>query len=221
MCTRYFIEPDTEEFRDIIAAAEKSRLANAFRKAGNAVLTSGEIRPTNVVPVIATGKSGRKAVFPMKWGFRIPNGPLVVNARSETAARKTSFREAWKSHRCVIPASWYFEWEHLLGAGGKKKTGAKYLIQPRGAGMTWLAGLYRLEDDLPVFTVLTREPADELRRIHDRMPLMLPEDLVDRWIRPETKPEELLSYALTDVIAEKTGEDGETLLSGRNYDAGR
>ena len=112
----------------------------------------------------------------------------MVNARSETAARKTSFRESWKSHRCVIPASWYFEWEHLLGTGGKKKTGAKYLIQPRGAGMTWLAGLYRLEDDLPVFTVLTREPAESIRFIHDRMPLILGKEHINAWMDPESDP---------------------------------
>ena len=39
--------------------------------------------------------------------------------------------------------------------------------------------------------------------IHDRMPLILPEDLIDDWIKPETKPEELLKYSLTDMMAEK------------------
>ena len=69
--------------------------------------------------------------------------------------------------------------------------------------MTWLAGLYRIENGLPVFVVLTREPAEELRFIHDRMPLILPEQLVDEWIRPGAKPEELVKEALTDMIFEK------------------
>ena len=105
----------------------------------------------------------------------------------------------------MIPASWYFEWEHLIGNSGQKKTGDKYMIQPKNATMTWLCGLYRIENELPVFTVLTREPTEELRQIHDRMPLILPKDLIEVWIRPDTKPEDLLPYALTDMVFEKTG----------------
>ena len=70
--------------------------------------------------------------------------------------------------------------------------------------MTWLCGLYRIENGLPVFVVLTREPGEELRFLHDRMPLIMPERLVDEWIRPEVKPESLLPYALTDMAFEKT-----------------
>ena len=205
MCTRFYVEPDTEEIRDIIAEVQKSQLSGKFIKAGSAILTSGEIRPTNVVPVIAPEKNGKKAAFPMKWGFQIPKRSLIVNARTETAAEKPTFKEAWEKHRCIIPASWYYEWEHLIGNAGQKKNGDKYMIQPRGSSMTWLAGLYRIEDGLPVFTVLTKEPTDELRRIHDRMPLILPQDLIDDWIRPDTNPKDLLQYAVSDLVIEKAG----------------
>ena len=77
------------------------------------------------------------------------------------------------------------------------------MIQPAGSSITWLAGLYRIEDGFPVFTVLTREPTEELRRIHDRMPLIMPKDLIDEWINPEAKAEELVKYALYDMIAER------------------
>lgn len=205
MCTRFYVEPDNEEIREIIAEVQKSMLAGKFIKAGNAILTSGEIRPTNVVPVIAPSRDGRRAVFPMKWGFQIPGRSLMVNARTETAAEKPTFKEAWEKHRCIIPASWYYEWEHLVGNYGQKKTGDKYMIQPKNSQATWLCGLYRMENELPVFTVLTREPTEELRRIHDRMPLILPKELIPEWISPDTKPEKLLQYALTDMIAEKAG----------------
>ena len=69
--------------------------------------------------------------------------------------------------------------------------------------MTWLCGLYRIEEGLPVFVVLTREPGGEIRFIHDRMPLIMPEHLTDKWIRPDTKPEELLPEALTEMVFEK------------------
>ena len=205
MCTRFYVEPDTEDTRDIIAEAQKSRLAEKFIKAGSAILTSGEIRPTNVVPVIATGKSGRKSAFPMKWGYRVQGGSLILNARTETAAGKPTFRNSWERHRCVIPASWYFEWAHLISKDGQKKIGDKYMIQTKNSTMTWLAGLYRIEDELPVFTVLTKEPTAELGRIHNRMPLIFPKEMIDTWISPDTKPEDMLRYAVSDFVIEKTG----------------
>lgn len=203
MCTRFYVEPDTEEIRDIIAEVQRSQLSNKFIKAGNAILTSGEIRPTNVVPVIAPSRNGMKAAFPMKWGFQIPGRSLVVNARAETAAEKPTFKESWERRRCIIPASWYFEWEHLTSNTGQKKVGNKYMIQPRGVSMTWLAGLYRLEDGLPVFAVLTQEPTDELRQIHDRMPVILPRELIAEWVNPHSNPKELIKKSLTDVVIEK------------------
>ena len=203
MCTRFYIEPESDELRDYLEEAKQSRLGELFMRAGSQVLTSGEIRPTNVVSVIASGRNRKTGAFPMRWGFQIPGGSLVVNARSETAATKPTFRDAWRSHRCIVPASWYYEWEHTKTPAGKPKTGDKYAIQPRNEQMTWLCGLYRIEDGFPVFTVLTREPTQYLRQIHDRMPLILPKNMIQEWIRPDNKPEELLEYAVTDLVAEK------------------
>ena len=167
----------------------------------SAVKTYGEIRPTDVVPVIAPNWSGDRAVYPMKWGYS--GKTLLMNARTETAAEKPTFRDDWARHRCIVPASWYFEWEHLTGNDGKKRTGEKYMIQPKDSSMTWLCGLYRIENGMPVFVVLTREPGEEIRFIHDRMPLIMPDQLVNEWIRPDGKPEELLPYALTEMVFEK------------------
>ena len=86
---------------------------------------------------------------------------------------------------------------------GKKETGAKYLIQPKGDHVTWLCGLYRFEDGLPHFVVLTRPPSEEISFIHDRMPLMLREKDVDEWISPDAKPDEIAYRAVTDLHYEK------------------
>ena len=147
----------------------------------------------------------------MKWGF--PGRTLLMNARTETAPVKSTFKEAWASHRCIIPASWYYEWEHLTGNDGRKQTGAKYLIQPKGSDMTWLCGLYRIENGLPVFMVLTREPSDDIRFIHDRMPLIMPGDYVNDWIKPDVKPEELLDAALTNMVYEKVENDRNSAIT--------
>ena len=199
MCCRYWAD-ESPEIREIVEEMNKSPLVSKWH-ATTGITTYGEIRPTNVVPVIASKRSGEKAVFPMKWGFS--GRTLLMNARTETAPVKATFRDAWASHRCIIPASWYFEWEHIVGNDGKKRTGDKYLIQPKGSSMTWLCGLYRIEDGLPVFVILTREPGEEIRFIHDRMPLIMPGDYVDEWIRPDAKPEKLVQAAMTEMVYEK------------------
>ena len=203
MCTRFYVEPKSEELDEIIAAAVGSPLARRFLTAGSAVTTAGEVRPTNVVPVIAPDRSGRPSVFPMRWGFRIPGRQLIINARSESAAVRPTFRDSWSSHRCVIPASWYYEWEHFEDPLGRKKTGDKFAIQPAGQDLTWLCGLYRIEDGFPVFTVLTKDASGDLRKIHDRMPVILPGELTDRWIDPRTRPEDLMSSAIDDLVADR------------------
>ncbi len=202
MCTRFYVEPDNDETRGIIEEALKSGLARKFVRSGSAVLVSGEVRPSDVVPVVAPDRTGKRSAFPMRWGFRISERQLIINARTETAGEKPTFKESWERRRCVIPASWYYEWEHLAEKNGQKKTGAKYMFQPRGSSVTWLCGLYRIEDGFPVFAVLTRQAPEEFSGIHDRMPLILPEDLIGEWIRPDADPRDLIRYALTDMVTE-------------------
>jgi len=199
MCGRYYIE-ESPELRPIIEAMNHSPLVAKFQKS-SAVLSQGEIRPTNVAPVIASSKSGNRAVFPMKWGFT--GKTLLINAKTETAAFKPTFREAWASHRCIVPASWYFEWEHMTMNDGKKKTGDKFMLQPKGSPVTCLCGLYRIEEGLPCYVILTREPSEEIRFIHDRMPLMLPDQCIDEWINPTANPAEIIQNAQTDILFER------------------
>ena len=209
MCCRYYMEM-SPELRPIIEEANRSALTGRIAdRLGRPLITEGEVRPTNIVPVIAPDRSGAGAVFPMVWGFTLPrsSSPLV-NARVESAGTKLAFRESWERRRCVVPASYYFEWEHLIHAAtGKARTGAKYRIRPKGAEITWLAGLYRIEEmsgmQIPVFTVLTREPSEEIRFIHDRMPVILPGEAVGKWIRPDSNPDEIMKEAMTDMVFEK------------------
>lgn len=209
MCTRFFIDISDKELQEVVSAAEHSALADRFLRAGNPLRTSGEIRPTDIAPVIATAKAGRPTVFPMKWGFHIAGLhnantiSTVLNARSETASVKRTFRDSWKQHRCIIPASYYFEWEHLTSPAGRKKAGQKYAIQPKGSTLTWLAGLYRMEDGLPHFVVLTRPPAKEITFIHDRMPVIFPQAAIYNWIDPNMDPDQIIRHALNDMIYDK------------------
>ena len=199
MCCRYWTD-ESPELRPIVEEMNRSPLMKKWQDKAK-VKSYGEIFPTDVAPVIAPNRSGLRTVYPMKWGYS--GKSLLMNARSETAAEKLTFREDWVRHRCIVPASWYFEWEHYPGSDGKKHTGDKYLIHPKDSAVTWLCGLYRIENGLPVFVILTREPGETLRFLHDRMPLIMPDELVTEWIRPDRKAEELLPRALTDLDFEK------------------
>ena len=199
MCCRYWTD-ESPELRPIVEEMNRSPLMRKWQDKAK-VKSYGEIFPTDVVPVIAPNRSGLRTVYPMKWGYS--GKSLLMNARSETAAEKPTFRDDWARHRCIVPASWYFEWEHYPGSDGKKHTGDKYMIHPKDSAVTWLCGLYRIENGLPVFVILTREPGETLRFLHDRMPLIMPDELVTEWIRPDRKPEELLPRALTDMDFEK------------------
>ena len=104
MCARYWME-ESPELRPIVEEMDRSPLTGKWLKK-TGITRSGEVRPANVVPVIAPDRHGKRAVYPMRWGFR--ERSLIINARSETASSKPTFRDAWASRRCIVPASWYF-----------------------------------------------------------------------------------------------------------------
>lgn len=204
--------PADPELRELIKEMNRSALAEQFRNrktnqtnqanknAPEPLTAEGEIFPSAILPVLAANKNSEPRVFPMKWGFT-QNKKLIINARVETAKDKPTFREAWQAHRCIIPASCYFEWEH----DENKKATQKYALRPRNATLIRLAGLYRIEDGLPVFVILTRPAHESLLWMHDRMPVMLPEEEATLWINPKEDPEPLVKKCLTDVAWQQAG----------------
>lgn len=209
MCTRFYVAENL--FLPFITRARQTALAEQFMTVlGKPTFLSGEIHPTELAAVLAPDKAGRMAVFPMMWGFTVSDFESpIINCRLETADRKNLWKDSWFRRRCVIPAAWYYEWEHFHSADGSVKTGSRYLVQPRGVEVTWLAGLYRYEThkgiEVPVFAILTRAPSPDLHRLHDRMPLILGKESVAEWIRPDGVPEKAAEAALTEMIAEKYG----------------
>ena len=143
--------------------------------------------------------------FWMVWGFTNPRGGSpIVNCRTETAGSKQFWQDSWRQRRCIIPASYYFEWSSEYRTDGTKQ---KYLLQPKDSNITFLAGLYRIEErnglQIPVFTVLTRVPGESIRFIHDRMPVILPVERIRDWIAPDSNPEQVARAAMTEIYFEK------------------
>ena len=207
MCGRYYVEDADEAMRKILDALNRAPLTARMTAAlGREAVGGGEIAPSQIVPAMAANRRGGREVFPMKWGYALRGrSGLVINARSETAGEKPLFRESWRSRRCVLPASRYFEWVRTALPDGKQRLGQRYTLWPRtekpdAGGLMYLAGLYRLEEDgFPAAVILTRAPGEEIAWLHDRMPLILDRETAAQWIRPGSDPAELVSRAVTQL----------------------
>ncbi len=168
MCGRYYLadfeEEDIREYIEILEALNKR-----IKKPSYSVnmKTSGEVFPTDTVPVIANNKGKDIRAFAMEWGYSLTNGNRIINARSETASQKPMFRDGMMRRRCIVPASYYFEWEKQQGIK------IKHAIHPAGNNAMFMAGIYRMEQNKPVFCILTRSIAPDIAFIHDRMPVIL------------------------------------------------
>lgn len=214
MCTWFYA--DYKPLSNFIDKAQKLPLAD---KIGNAMskpkFMAGNIRPTDMAAVRAPDKRCKIAVFPMIWGFthEAASRP-IINCRIESADIKPLWKDSWFRRRCVIPASWYYEWGVPPSEGDLyhrneyyKIKKEKYVIQPEGAEITYLAGLYRFEEhrgvQVPMFAVITRESVEPVSSIHDRMPLILGKDSLSEWIHPNGDPDKIAKTALTKMVMEK------------------
>ena len=179
----------TIELREVIAEANR-------RLGGDQLKMSGEIFPGDTAAAIANSRAGIPSAFPMLWGFALGDGRTVINARSETAAQKPMFADGMAQRRCVIPASGYYEWEKR---GGMR---IRYAIRSEEGGCSWMAGIYRLEKNCASFVILTREPAENIAFIHDRMPVLLPETAIADWLDPVCPSTQVLRQAVLSVAFE-------------------
>ena len=158
---------------------------------------TGEVNPGDVAAVIASNRKLEPQAFGMKWGYKLPDGKLIFNARSETAAQKAMFADGMRQRRCLIPADSYYEWQKV--GQGKQK----YQIAPTDANGFFLAGIYRIEQGIPVFSILTKEPVESISFIHNRMPVILPNEIIKDWLNPQYHGQEILNAALQNMSFSK------------------
>jgi putative SOS response-associated peptidase YedK len=127
---------------------------------------------------------------PMRWGLvpawakDISIGGKMINARIETANEKPAFRSAWKARRCLVPANGFFEWSAVAVPGVKKPVKQPFYIARKDGRLLTFAGLWeRGKDGLMSFTILTTSAAAGLHELHDRMPVILPPEAFEGWLR--------------------------------------
>ena len=192
------------------------------------------IAPTQDCPVVRFDAETKQCSLDMlHWGL-IPSwakdkaiGNRMINARSETAAEKPSFRSAMKTRRCIIPADGFFEWKK----NGKSKR--PYFIFRADRSLLAFAGLWESWNNptdgvIESFTILTTSPNEQMRELHDRMPVILEPEEFATWLDPDTEnatalaplldpaPDGILSFHAVSTRVNKPQNDDVSLIEPEN-----
>ena len=186
MCGRY---AQTQEMRDLV---EEFAVTGKFPD--NALPASWNIAPTNEIYIVRNDQNNQRELATASWGMIGPwlkdeaearaSQSRAINARSESIHEKPTFRDSFKSRRCLIPADGYYEWATELG---RYKTKQPFYITSNDGHPLSIAGIWNSWRSpsgglIQTASVITREAVGELAAIHHRMPVMMPRDRWDDWL---------------------------------------
>jgi putative SOS response-associated peptidase YedK len=155
------------------------------------------VAPTQTMPVVVHHSPNSVAL--MRWGLipfwakDVSVGSKMINARAETVAEKPAYRKALATHRCLVPASGFYEWQ-------RNDRGVKvpYWIFCKDEPLFAFAGLHAAwkgpEDEwIHSYTIITTEANEVVAPIHGRMPVILDREDEALWLDPDqTEAERLL-----------------------------
>ena len=153
-------------------------------------------------------REDRRAITAFRWGL-IPHwadgpkaGSRMFNARAETLTVSPAFRDAFRRKRCLVPVDLFYEWRR---DGTRRQP---FAIEREDGRPLVLAGLWSgwrdVTEDRVVrtFTIVTTGPNEQMTDLHDRMPVVIPDDAWDRWLDPSADPGELVGlFEPTDDVA--------------------
>ncbi len=196
MCGRYALNATATELIEHFKLLSSLDLGPRFN-----------IAPTSQIPVIRHKPDTGRVAQLVRWGL-IPSwakdpsiGAKLNNARAETVAEKPSFRTSFARHRCIIPASGFYEWQTVAG---KKQP---FYIHPTAPDTFFaFAGLlaaWKAPDGQTIVStcIITTAPNAVMEPIHDRMPVILQPEQFDVWLDQQTPgPQEMLKPCNPDLM---------------------
>lgn len=216
MCGRFAITLPNDAMAQLFQAQPANDLP---------VVPNFNVCPTNSVHVV-TSSDGTRRLQGMRWGFlphwyKKPNeGPLLINARSETIAEKPAFRAAARERRCLVVATGFYEWT-------KTAEGARlpwYIERSEGAPIAFAAVWQSWGKDearMPTCAIVTTPANAHMAQIHHRMPLILEQDAWALWLGEAGKgaarlmapgAEEILRYHRVDPAVNSNRASGPELI---------
>lgn len=180
MCSRYSLTSPPEAVRAYFGYRDTPNFPARYN-----------VAPTQPIPVVCIDKEGARRFRLMRWGL-LPSFvkdpkqfPTLINARSEEALTKPSFRNAMRWRRCLIPADGFYEWT------GPKSARRPFLLRPREPRLIAFAGLYeRWRDaeggEVDTVAILTCPANRTVTPLHDRMPVVLSPEHFAAWLDVKT-----------------------------------
>ncbi len=155
---------------------------------------SYNVAPGQFMPILVN-EDGKHRMKLAKWGI-IPfwakdkPGMMLINAKTESITRPTWSRQ-FKSRRCLVPASGFFEWR-------KREQGKEpHYFYLKDRDLFAFAGLYDViktsdEYETLTYVIITTEPNKTLAEYHNRMPVILDKAEEEKWLDETTHPDDLL-----------------------------
>ena len=184
MCGRYVLKTTLQELQQKYGAVPEGTFT---------IEENYNVAPSLHMPVIVQQGDQRK-IDKYRWGLipfwakEINSGYSMINARAESLEQKKSYARPFKSKRCVVPVSGFYEW--------KKSNGEKipHYITQNSSDLMNVAGLYeewkpKKQGESPInsFTIITTDANDPVSELHDRMPAMLLDEELDIWLDPNNQ----------------------------------
>jgi putative SOS response-associated peptidase YedK len=151
-------------------------------------------------------KTGEVSLDPLLWGL-IPNwchdpggGRKPINAKCETVRDLPTFRDAYRTRRCIVPVDGFFEWKGIKGQKAKQP----YAIAMKDGAPFGIAGIWENWKEpasgewIRTFAIITTDANGLVAEIHDRMPVILAPSDYSRWLGEETDPRSLMQQFPAD-----------------------
>jgi len=165
---------------------------------------SYNIRPTQLASVVinqpneATNWPTKKPLKLMQFGFEASwSSRPLFNTRDDKLLSGKGFWKPFQNNRCVIFADGFFEWT------GPKGDRQPYYIQVEGGRPFVFAGIFKLDDSKGYFSILTTTPNTLVGELHNRMPVILPDEKVENWLSSEEMELEKIGSFLSQYPAEE------------------
>jgi putative SOS response-associated peptidase YedK len=186
MCGRYnFTIEQNDEVLEILEKLNAKLQGKEVR--------TGEIFPTNLAPILREENHEASPTLSI-WGFPKFDGKgVIINARSETAFEKKTFRDSLLNRRCIIPSTGFYEWD------SEKR---KFLFSLEGTNTLFMAGLYSYYGDELRYVILTTEANDSMKEVHNRMPLIIEKRDISTWIMDHRATNDFLHKVSPQLIRE-------------------
>jgi len=181
MCGRYTLtDPDPRLLRFRFGLTEEAKIEQEPRF---------NVAPTDPVLAIRLNEEGQREPGVLRWGliphFADPDAfdRLLINARAETVAEASAFRDAFRTHRCLIVADGFYEWR-AEETGKKPVWITRPSHEPFAFAGLWAEAKRRDGSTLHSCAIVTCQPGEVVAPIHDRMPVILDPDSEAAWLDP-------------------------------------